>query len=132
MKRLILSIIAGLLTSIILASATDHILHVTGVYPPYGEPFTNNGLLLLAFVYWAVIAVFGAYLTAVIAKSRAGKAVLVLGIIGSVLWLAGAIVMWDAAAAWYNIAGILTGVPLALAGGRLYERRAAQFDHTAA
>ena len=43
-------------------------------------------------------------------------------VIGSVIWLAGAIAMWEFAYPWYNILGILTGVPFALLGGRLYLR----------
>jgi len=120
MTRLILSIISGLLVTGILSSAVDHVLHVTGVYPPYGEPMRDHGLLALAFIYRSVFAVSGAYVTAIIARQRAVKAALILGIIGTVLWLAGAIAMWDFAYPWYNVIGVITGVPLALAGAKLY------------
>ena len=123
MKRLTLSIMVGLLTSIVLATVTDHIFHTTGIYPPYGEPFSGHGLALLAFTYRAWFAIFGAYITAMLAKDKAKKAVWILGGIGSVLWLVGAIMMWEYAPAWYNIGGALLGIPFALIGGKLYELR---------
>lgn len=126
MKRLILSIIAGFFVTALLSTAVDHVFHTTGVYPPYGEPFFDTGLLALAFSYRAVFAVFGSYLTAVLARDQAMKAVLILGSIGSVIWLAGAIAMWEYASPWYNILGILTGIPLSLLGGKLYQSRIQQ------
>lgn len=95
MKRLILSIIAGFFVTALLSTAVDHVFHTTGVYPPYGEPLFDIGLLALAFSYRAVFAVFGSYLTALLAKDQAMKAVLILGSIGSVIWLAGSIAMWE-------------------------------------
>src|SRR5689334_10220568 len=87
--KLFLSIIAGFAIGAILSIGTDHIFHVTGVYPPYGEPMHDNGLLLLAFIYRAIFDIGGAYVTAVIAKDKAMKAVIILGTVGSLLWLIG-------------------------------------------
>lgn len=123
MKRLILSILAGFFTSGILASAVDHVFHTTGVYPPYGVPNYNNAAMLLAFSYRVLFGILGAYITTALAREQANKAVLILGTIGSVLWLAGAIAMWNYAPAWYNVIGIVTGIPIALIGKRLYQRR---------
>jgi hypothetical protein len=95
MTRIILAIITGFLASAIVTIATDHVFHVTGIYPPYGEPFFDTELLLLAFAYRAIYSIAGAYLTALLARDKAMKAVLILGIIGSVLWLAGSIAMWE-------------------------------------
>lgn len=65
----------------------------------------------MAFAYRAVFAILGAYVTAIIAREQAKKAVLIVGTVGSILWLIGAIAMWNYAPAWYNIAGIITGIP---------------------
>jgi hypothetical protein len=124
MKRLILSILAGFLASGILASAVDHVFHTTGVYPPYGVPNYNNASMLLAFSYRVLFGVLGAYITTALAKAQVNKAVLILGIIGSVLWLVGAIAMWNYAPAWYNIIGVVTGIPIALIGKSLYQAKA--------
>lgn len=123
MKRLILSILAGFLTAAVLSSGVDHVFHTTGIYPPYGEPNLDDGLMFIAFAYRAVFSILGAYVTALIAKTQARKAVLIVGIVGSVLWLIGGIAMWEHAPAWYNIAGVITGVPFSLIALKLYETR---------
>lgn len=124
MKRLVLAIVAAVLINFILASAIDHIFHTTGVYPPYGEPMMDNGLMALAFSYRAVITIFAAYITAMIAKERAKTAIYFTGILGTVLWSAGAIFAWDFGPAWYHLVGIASALPLAILGWKLHERRA--------
>ncbi|MBI2429609.1 MAG: hypothetical protein HYV29_12600 [Ignavibacteriales bacterium] len=123
MKRLILAIVAAILINFILASAIDHGFHVAGIYPPYGEPMMDNGLMALAFSYRAIITIFAAYITAMIAKEKAKTAIYFTGIIGTVLWLAGAIFAWDFGPAWYHIVGILSALPLAITGWKIYERK---------
>lgn len=123
MTRLILSILGGWIVGAALSTGTDHIFHITNIYPPYGEPMLDNGLLLLAFSYRAVFTVLACYLAARWARDKAMKAVWSLGIIGMIFWLAGTIVMWEYAQPWYNIAGVVTAIPLALIGGKLHERR---------
>ncbi len=122
MTRLILSILAGFIFTAVLSILVDHIFHITEVYPPYGEPMRDHGLLLLAFSYRTIFGIAGAYLTATIAREQAMKAVVIMGVIGSLAWLAGAIAMWDFAYPWYNILGVLTGVPVAVLGAKLYLR----------
>jgi len=121
---MILSILAGFLTAAVLSTAVDHLFHMTGYFPPYGQPFFETGPVIVAFAYRAVFAILASYLTAMLARERAKRAVLILGSAGSILWVLGAIAMWDFAPAWYHVAGIGTGIPLALVGGKLYEVRA--------
>lgn len=123
MGRLVLAILAGFILNVVLSMATDHLFHVLNVYPPYGEPMFDNGLMLLAFSYRVIFTVGCCYLSAMLAREQAMKAVLIMGGVGSVLWLLGAIAMWDKGPAWYNIIGILTSVPLAWLGGKLYVSR---------
>src|SRR5258706_339332 len=70
MKRLILSILVGLLVSGILSSAVDHVFHTTGVFPPYGEPNFNNAQMLMAFLYRALFGMLGGYVTTVLARDQ--------------------------------------------------------------
>ncbi len=116
MKRLILSTVAGFLFTAIITTAVDHIFHVIKVFPPYGEPFINTGLLSFAFAYRGLFAITGAYITARIAKEKARKAVLVSGCIGTIAWLAGLIQFWDLAPVWYNIGGPYIGNSIRLYG----------------
>lgn len=123
MKRIVIAILAGILLNVVLATAADHLMQTTGVFPPYNEPVYNHGLLLLAFSYRALFMVLGGYVAGLIAREQGKKAALIMGTIGSLLWLAGGIAMWDFAYAWYNLIGVVTGVPLTLAGWVLYNRR---------
>ena len=123
MKRLILSILAGFIITAVLSLATDHIFHVTGVYPPYGAPFFDTGLLLLASAYRVVFQIFGAYIAAMIAKDKAKKAVWIIGIAGTIFWLLGPILKPGLAPMWYGILGAALSIPTTLTGGKLYERR---------
>jgi hypothetical protein len=120
MLRLILSIIAGLLISAILATVTDHIMHVTGVYPPYGQIYYDTDLFLLASAYRAIYAILGAYVTAVIARKKSRKAVLILGITGAALAIAGLIAMWGMGPAWYPVSLAVLAIPFTLLGEKLY------------
>src|SRR5512134_1684854 len=122
MKRLVLAIVAAILINFILATAIDMALHAAGIYPPYGEPMMDNGLMALAFSYRAVITIFAAYLTAMIAKEKAKTAIYFTGILGTVLWSIGAIIGWELGPAWYHIVGILSALPLAIIGWKLFER----------
>jgi len=128
MGRIILSVIAGFIVAAVLSSGADFAFESAGIFPPIGQPFFDNGLLAIAFLYRAVFSILGAYVTALIAKDNAQKAVLIIGILGSILWLIGGIVMWEYGPAWYNIGGAITGVPFSLIALKLYERRVNQLN----
>lgn len=123
MTRLILAIVAAILINGILATAIDHIFHSTGVYPPYGQAYFDTDLYLLALAYRFIITIFAAYITAMIAKSQAKKALWISGSLGAALWLVGTIAMYGMGPTWYGIVGAVTAIPLVLYGGKLYERR---------
>ena len=126
MKRIPLSLLAGFLTAAVLSSAVAFALHAAGIFPPIGQPFYDTGLVALAFGYRAIFSILGTFVTAVVAKDRAKAAVMTLGILGSLVWLIGGIVMWEYGPAWYNLGGAVTGVPFALIGGRLHALRVAR------
>jgi len=132
MTRLILAIVAAVLINGILATLIDHIFHTTGVYPPYGQAYFDTDLYLLALSYRFVITIFAAYLTAMIARERAKRALWISGILGAVLWLVGTIAMQGLGPLWYGIVGALTALPLVLIGGKLYEMRAKKAFETTA
>src|SRR5689334_19616907 len=68
--RTALPVVAGFLITLILTLATDQLLHVLGVYPPWGQPMREPGLNALALAYRIVITVFGGWLTARLAPTR--------------------------------------------------------------
>ena len=112
-------VLAGLATIFAVTTGVDVVLHQTGVFPPPGATGMSHGLFLLAFSYRAVIDVFGCYLTARLAPSRPMLHAMILGGIGLMLSVAGAIAMWDPEFAWYPILLAASALPSAWLGARL-------------
>jgi hypothetical protein len=116
------AVFAGLLAIVVLSTATDAVLHATGVYPPVPERMAD-GLYLLATAYRIVYGVAGCYLTARLAPGRPLGHALALGGVGTVLSIAGAAAMWEYGPAWYSLAIIAISLPCAWAGAKMHEAR---------
>ena len=116
--RRIGAVLAGLLAIIVLSTATDMVLHATGVYPPFGARMAD-ALFLLAMAYRIVYGVAGSYIAARLAPDRPMQHAVALGAVGLVVSTAGAVAMWDAGPAWFNLGLVATVLPCAWAGGRL-------------
>lgn len=130
MKRMILGILAGFVITAVLSTVTDHIFHLLEIYPPYGQPMFDNGLLLLALAYRAVYTVFGCYIMSMIAKDKAMKAAIIIGSIGTVLWLAGGYAMRDMGPAWYTMGAAVLGLPESILGAKLYQWKSKRSEQT--
>lgn len=116
------SILLGLVTVIVPSLGTDQVLHLLEVYPPWGQPMHDTGLLLLALGYRCVYTVLGCYLTARFAPHSPMRHALILGGIGFVLAILGAIgaATMEMGPNWYPIALVVTALPCAWIGGKLY------------
>ena len=124
--RSIAAILAGLIVIFVLSLGTDQVLHVLGVYPPWGQPMYEPGLNLLALAYRCVYAVLGCYLAARLAPYAPMRHALALGIVGVVLSSIGAyaaITMADLGPTWYPIALVISSMPCARFGGVLHRAR---------
>jgi hypothetical protein len=119
-------VVVGLVTIFATSTATDIVLHQTGVFPPSGATGMTHALFILAFSYRAVFDVFGCYLTARLAPARPMLHAMILGAIGLVLSILGAIAMWDPAFAWYPILLAASALPSGWLGGHLAVRRTAR------
>ncbi len=121
------AVLAGFLAVVFLSLGTDQLLHVLEVYPPWGQPMHDPGLNLLALAYRTAYTVFGGYLAARLAPHAPMRHAFVLGIVGFVVGLAGAMVTitkYDLGPDWYPIALVLVALPATLLGGILRTRRA--------
>jgi hypothetical protein len=118
------AVAAGLVGIFAVTTAVDAVMHATKVFPAYGAPPMSDALFALAFGYRFVIDVAGSWLAARLAPRRPMRHALVLGGIGFVLSLAGAVAMWDATRAWYPLALAASALPCAWLGGSLVQRRA--------
>jgi hypothetical protein len=123
--RSVAAILLGFLTVAILSLATDQLLHVLTVYPPWGQPMFDPRLNFLALAYRCVYTVLGGYITARLAPHAPMRHVLILGTIGLVLATAGAIgaiTKYDLGPDWYPIALAVTALLLTWLGGVLHRR----------
>jgi hypothetical protein len=85
------AVFLGFLTVVVLSLGTDQLLHVLQVYPHWGQPMYDPGLNLLALSYRIIYTVLGSYITARFAPHSPMLHVWVLGVIGFIVGMAGAI-----------------------------------------
>jgi len=124
--RSIGAVVAGLLFVIIITTAMDALMHVTGIFPPLGQPMADS-LFVLALTYRIIFSVAGGYITARLAPNKPVKHALVLGVIGFVLGLAGTVATWNRGPEfgpkWYPLLIMLTAIPSVWLGGKLVRER---------
>ncbi|HVL42029.1 MAG TPA: hypothetical protein VM348_07725 [Brevundimonas sp.] len=120
----VLAVVAGLLTIAVLSTLTDMAMHVTGVFPPNGEPMFEPELNALALAYRAAFTILGGYVTARLAPSSPGIHVLVLAGIGLAMGVLGVFVSMNVhlGPIWLPIALVVTAVPCVWLGGWLYRK----------
>jgi hypothetical protein len=123
--RSIGAVLAGFIAVFVLSLGTDQLFHALDVYPPWGQPMIDTGLLLLALSYRIIYGISGGYLVARLAPRNAMRHALIMGVIGFVLSTAGGIAMWDQGAHWYPIALAISAIPCSWAGALVYHRQSA-------
>lgn len=123
LPRSVGAVLAGFVAVFVLSLATDQLFHVLEIYPPWGQPMTDTGLLLLALAYRIFYNIGGSYLVAMLAPRNPMRHAMVMGGIGFVLSIAGGIAMWDMGAHWYPVVLALTALPCAWIGALLFVNR---------
>ena len=122
------AVVAGMLVGIVLSLATDAMMHAIGYFPPIGQP-VSSGPLIPATIYRAIYGVIGAYVTARLAPNRPMFHALVLGTLGLIVCIAGAVSTWNRGPEfgphWYPVALIVLALPTAWLGGWLGGRKVA-------
>ena len=120
------AVVAGLLVVIIITTATDALLHATGIFPPWGQPMSDS-LFLLAFAYRIVYGIVGGYITARLAPDKPVEHAVVLGALGFVLSLAGTAATWNRGPEfgpkWYPLVLVAMALPCSLIGGLIREKQ---------
>jgi len=125
------AIAAGMLAIVVLSLGTDGLLHLAGVYPPWGEPMPQPGLNLLALSYRCAFNVLGAYLAACLAPRHPARHLWAFAVLGFALGAAGAIatIPLRLGPAWYPVTLALSAFPCTWLGGAAF--RAAARDRRA-
>lgn len=121
--RSIVAVFVGILAGVLITLGTDEVFHQIGFYPPWGQP-VSSGPLVVATGYRIVYSIGASYLIARLAPRNPMKLVWISGVIGLVVNAAGAIATWNKGPAfgphWYPVALIVTALPCAWLGGKLY------------
>jgi hypothetical protein len=118
------AVLAGMLVGIAVTIGTDVVLHVIGVFPPWGQSMAGfDGALLLATGYRTVYGVAASYIIARLAPDRPMGHALVGGAIGLAVSILGAAVTWNKGPAfgphWYPLALVVLALPQSWLGGQL-------------
>lgn len=121
--RSLLALLAGMLAGIILSIGTDLLMHAIGLLPALGEP-ASSPMLMVATIYRSIYGVIGSYIAARLAPSQPMTHALVLGMLGLVVSIIGAVVTWNKGPAfgphWYSVALLVLALPTAWVGGKLF------------
>jgi hypothetical protein len=122
--RSIAAVLAGMFAGIILSLATDELLHLARVFPPWGASMVGfDGPLLLATIYRTIYSIASSYITARLSSNRPMLHALVGGVVGLVASIFGAVATWNKGPAfgphWYPLALVVLALPSAWAGGKL-------------
>jgi hypothetical protein len=122
--RSIGAVLAGMIVGIALTLGTDELLHLTHVFPPWGDSMAGyDGALLLATVYRTVYGIAASYITAKLAPHRPLLHAMVGGVLGLLVSIVGAVATWNKEPAfgphWYPLALVVLALPSAWAGGKL-------------
>lgn len=122
--RSIRAVVIGFIAVAVLSLGTDQLLHVLGVYPPWGVPMYDPMLNLLALAYRCLYTVVGGYLTARFAPTRPMRHVWITAGIGTLFGTMGVVagMTHDLGPIWYPILIVVTAVPCLWFGGSLFTR----------
>jgi len=126
MLRSILAVVAGFVAIAVLSFGTSAALAAAGVVPPAGQPVMETGPLVLSTAYVAVFAIAGCWLAAYLAPARPMLHALILGGLGLLFNVFGAVSARGLYPGWYLAAGIALTMPYAWIGGRLREMQLAR------
>jgi len=113
--------VAGFATVAVLSMATDTVLHATGIYPTDGS-VGSDANLALALAYRTAFTVLGGYIAAWLAPANKLRLSVILGIVGTVAAITGAVAMWSVGHNWYPVALAALALPSTTLGGWLFTR----------
>ncbi|NOU47108.1 MAG: hypothetical protein HOO86_08605 [Bacteroidales bacterium] len=113
------AILAGFVFVVIFSVLTDLTLVKTGFMK---QPFDLNSSWFIIFVifYRSLFGTTGSYLTARLAPYKPMGHSMIGGSIGFVLSIIGAIAMWNTPPHWYPVSLIITTLPCAWLGGKIF------------
>lgn len=127
MKTILKSIgacVIGMLVGAVPAIVTDQILETMGILPKENL-YVAAWLIWVVLLYRTVYMVIGCYVIAALAPHHPMRHVIVMGVVGTLLSLMGAIanIQLDLGPDWYGFTLAALALPTAWVGGKLYLMR---------
>jgi hypothetical protein len=121
--RSVVAIVAGFLITAVASTATDAIMHATGIFPSSPRAMTDP-LFVIASAYRAIFTVAGGFVTARLAPDRPMRHAWILAGIGLAAGVAGVVFYFIAGSAqlgpaWYPVSIAAEAIPCVWSGGRL-------------
>src|SRR5258707_903509 len=118
------AVLAGMVLGIAITLGTDEVLHIIGIFPPWGASMAGyEGALLLATIYRTIYGVAASYVIARLAPDRPMQHALVGGLVGLAVSILGAAVTGKKGPAfgphWYPLTLVVLAMPQAWVGGKL-------------
>ena len=117
--------VAGFIVGAALSFGTDYVLESAGILP-HGNLYVSSLIIFFVLFYRCTYNAAGCYIVARLAPHHPMRHALVLGVIGTVLSIVGAVVTWnmDIGPHWYALTLAALSLPSAWLGGRIYEIQA--------
>jgi hypothetical protein len=115
------ALIAGFVAVAALSMAADAALHALNYYPNDGTVGSDAGLGV-ALAYRTAFTVLGGYVTARLAPSHPQRLAIILGAIGTLFAILGAVTMWNVGHQWYPLGLVILAIPSTALGGWLFTR----------
>ena len=113
----VLAVLAGVAVTVLLSLLTDRFI-------PYSQPMTNMQCVI-ATTYRTLYGIFGSYLIAQLAPNRPMGHAMVSGLLGTLAGIGGVFAALNATPSlgplWYPVALVITALPAAWAGARIFE-----------
>lgn len=123
--RSVAAVVAGLVLTTAASYALDALVMAGGYMAKDGVLPQSGAAGLVAFVlfYRTLCSVAGCYVAARLARRRPVTHALILGGLGALAGIAGALTLGDQAPAWYGWGLVVLALPAALVGGLLARGR---------
>jgi hypothetical protein len=123
------AILAGFIVVFALSYGTDALLEQLGVIPKGRLPmYGSEAIIFMILAYRTIYNIVGSYLVARLAPSHPMRHALIIGALGFVGSIGGAIAGGDLGPAWYAWSIVVVALPCAWLGGKLFELRSAKAE----
>ena len=123
------AIVAGIVVNIVLSLVTDELMYLAGLAPRVGQRMSDP-MLAVAAGYRTVYAILASYVIAALAGRRPMLHAMIGGTLGFIVSIIGVVSTWNDVAKygphWYPISLVVTALPTAWLGAKLYLTRRAK------